>query len=778
MKDGKVVTRKELFLHTVTSKAAKGIFTQLFCLVGSFVLSGGAVFGSYAPFGSAIVAAVPFKNMLASVVGSIFGYIILTPSSSFRYIATILAIAAIRWTLSDIKKINKSALYAPLVAFLPMMATGLVLVFVGGVEANLIAMCVIEALLCAVSAFFFYKTTVVLKSTRGISTLSHQEVACLVMTGCIFLLAVSGIQFGGVSVGRIAAVLVIMLCARYGGVTGGCIAGVATGAIFSMTDTSLLFLAAAYAFGGLMAGLFSPIGKITTVISFFLCHVVLAFQAGNTQIMLASVYEVIIAGGVFMLLPKDLGGQISQVFAPATDQIRSEGLRKNIIMRLDFASNALKDVSNSVDTVAEKMRQIYSYDISGVYAQAAEQTCNHCGLRAYCWDKEREESYNDFYGLSDLLKKNGRISEEDFTATFNKKCCKSKEMANSINQQYDSYHAYLSAERRVGEIRSVVAGQFAGLSEILAEMADEFAQYQKFDTAVAQRVSSVLKEMGITPIDVSCRVDRLNRMTVEIETAELDKSLVKKAQLTKEISKACGRYMDTPCISYAASRCRMQVSERPLYDVQIGSAQHVSGNGQLCGDSYNYFTDGMGRMIALISDGMGTGGRAAVDGSMAESIMTKLTKAGLGFDCALQVVNSALLVKSGDESLATLDILCIDMFSGKTNVMKAGAPLTLIRKGDKVERVDFSSLPIGILPQAKLSHQETKLVEGDWVVMISDGAVATGDDWLESMVKEWKRKSAPELAKAIVKEARNRRTDGYDDDITAIAFCMMNNVRG
>ena len=93
----------------------------------------------------------------------------------------------------------------------------------------------------------------------------------------------------------------------------------------------------------------------------------------------------------------------------------------------------------------------------------------------------------------------------------------------------------------------------------------------------------------------------------------------------------------------------------------MGAAQHACDQGQLCGDHYDVFADGRGRMVVIISDGMGTGGRAAVDGAMAAGIMGKLIKAGLGFDCALRIVNSALVVKSGDESLATLDVATVDL---------------------------------------------------------------------------------------------------------------------
>ena len=116
------------------------------------------MFGSYAPFGASMTAAVPFKNLLSSIAGVSLGYILFTPGGSFRYVATVLAIGAIRWTLSDLKKINASRFFAPVVAFIPMLATGLVLAAVGDFAGSLVAMCVIEALLAAVGGYFFSRS--------------------------------------------------------------------------------------------------------------------------------------------------------------------------------------------------------------------------------------------------------------------------------------------------------------------------------------------------------------------------------------------------------------------------------------------------------------------------------------------------------------------------------------------------------------------------------------------------------------------------------------------
>lgn len=229
MKIQRAAAAKGFFEHTMASKTARTLVLQGVYFLAGILVSGGAVFGSYAPFGASMVAAVPFRNLLSSLAGTALGYIMFSPGGSFRYVATVLAVSAIRWTLSDLQKINRSRFFAPVISFIPMLATGLVLAAVGSFAGNLLAMCLIEALLCAVGAYFFNRTITLSAGSRGITTFNQQEIACIAMTGCILLLAFSSISVAGISLGRVAAVLAILFCARYGAVSGGCISGVATG---------------------------------------------------------------------------------------------------------------------------------------------------------------------------------------------------------------------------------------------------------------------------------------------------------------------------------------------------------------------------------------------------------------------------------------------------------------------------------------------------------------------------------------------------------------------
>ncbi len=757
-------------------EGARSIFIHIATFICGFLAAKATVFEAYAPFGISVVAAVPFPTVFSSFLGALAGYVIMPAGGgSFRYVAAMVAVMAIRWTLSDIKKINRHFLYSAVVSLIPTFATGLAMMSVGGFSPRLFSLYTTEALLSGAAAYFISRTVVMLSGTRSLGMLMPQELACLIMSGCIGILALSDFTIGTLSLGRIFSVIIILFSARFGGIPGGAISGIATGIVLSLASEDFAFIGSAYAFGGLMGGLFSPVGKIASSVAFILSSIVTGMQTGDTANIIRVIYEIIIASIIFVVLPKNTASFLKSVFISKNNDEHAEGLRKSIIMRLDFASKALSNVSDDVEEVSQRLSRIVTPTMDSVYKEAVENTCSRCGMKVFCWEHRDGVSLESFEYVSGKLKTDGEIKADGFRDDFKKKCCRTNEMASAVNKSYKHYLASEAAEKRIDEVRQVVAGQFCGLGDILGEMAEEYSNYEVFDDDLAEQITIKFKELGLTPDSVSCRIDYLGRMTIEAETADTDRKKIKRALMVHEISRLCGRNFDTPSLTSAFGSLRITMCERPCLDVEIAGSQHTCGDGRLCGDHITYFTDGTGKLTAIISDGMGTGGRAAVDGGMASSIMEKLLKAGLGYDCSLKVVNSALLVKSGDESLATLDVVSVDLYNGKTNFMKAGAALSFIRKLGDMYRVETPSLPAGILPQVEFTYTEDELMEGDIIVMVSDGAIATGEEWIERIIQSWEDKSMQQLADCIIDEAVARRSDGHDDDITVIAMQIKSN---
>ena len=769
MQSLKAIKKKKSQELSVKDMLRLALVQVVYFLLGLLV-SKGAVLGTLAPFGAAFAAAVPFSYVPAASIGAGLGYILLGSSDTFRYVAVVAAIAALRWLLNDIKKVSTSVLFAPLVAFTPMFATGVTLLFVSTSRMTDFSLSLMEAVVAGAGAYFLSRTANLLMSFRALGAFSKQELAVLSFSGCILVLSLGSLTVYGISVGRIFAVLIILIAARFGGVSGGSIFGTATGVMFSLISTDMAFLGGGYAFGGLMGGLFASTGKLAVAIAFTICNSVLSFASENTQMVLRIFAESAFAVGLFMLIPKEAGIRLKSAFEPKEEKAGADAIKNNVIARLSFASKALDGVKDCVQSVAARLKEKSGDKFEYIYSFAAETTCKSCGLKSYCWQNQADITKDDFYRLGEVLKAEGFVTDKTVEDKFTKKCCKPREIAKSINEGYRDYLSAMEADRRITQVRSATAGQISGVSRLLSDLCDEFDTFERFDTAAADRLSEKLRREGFMVLDCACRFEQGKGMTVELELGLSRKKEINKSELRRSVGGCCGRVFDAPCVSVSEDSVRLVFSELARFDADIGSSQHIAGGKGLCGDSANYFASGSGNMIAVISDGMGTGGRAAVDSNMAVSILKKLIEAGLSFDSALSVINASLMVKSEDESLATLDVVDINLFSGKTTFFKAGAPLTFVKRAGRILKRESPSLPAGILNDVKFAKDSLTLHHGDRILMVSDGALFADDGWLCEMLKGWNEASAKDFASLVINEAIKRRNDGYDDDITAIAI--------
>ncbi len=751
-----------------------GVHSVYFVL--GFMVSKGAVFGNIAPFGVSLVAAVPMKYIGAAVGGASFGHIFLSPENSFRYIAVIIASSALRWLFSDIKAISRSKLFPAIIAFTPLFVTGLVLSFVSEAGTSLLGRSLVEALLSATGGYFLGRTVSLLSSLRGLWGFSKTELSCLGVTGTILILSLLPVSFFGISLGRFLAVLCILMCARYGGVALSAVAATATGAVFSATSVSMAFLGGSYALGGLAAGVLSSLGKLPVGVGFTLCSVIMSFPCKDNSLILCLFSESLLATGVFMLIPESVGNFLRVAFLPSVRSERETALRTGIVSRLQHASAALGGVKNCVKEVSEKLGAADRERSSMViFENAAERTCKSCGLRVFCWERHKGVTLDELRGVGKKLFESGYVTQDDINEKFSKKCCKSAELAESIQESYREFLYAEAANKRITQLRSVVAGEFLGVEKLLFDLSEEFSESEDFDEEKALEISEELRAMGFVAVNCCCRIQKSGRMIVELIMHKSSRRDLDLKEIHHAVSAVCARRFERPRESLESDRYRIVMSELSLYDVDIGSSQHTAGGGNLCGDSMDYFLKGDGTLSVLISDGMGTGGAAAVDANMSVSIMSRLLKAGISPDCALSVVNSSLMVKSSDETTATVDLLEVNLFSGKVNLFKAGAPLTFIKRGGKILRREAPSLPVGIISDVHFSKDALTLKEGDAVLMVSDGVLAGDDEWVEELLLNWKDASAKEVASIAVNEARNRRKDGHEDDITAVALKFLRN---
>jgi stage II sporulation protein E len=214
--------------------------------------------------------------------------------------------------------------------------------------------------------------------------------------------------------------------------------------------------------------------------------------------------------------------------------------------------------------------------------------------------------------------------------------------------------------------------------------------------------------------------------------------------------------------------------EAEPYSVSVGIASMKKKGESVSGDRGTYFKTDQGVLCILLSDGMGSGESAARESTAAVRILERFLRTGVDPAVAMRILNSVLLLKNETEwGFATVDLMCIDLFTGDTAFYKYGAAPSYVRCGRTVRRVRSENLAAGLMPGDKCAPDIVRLrMKPGYVALIaSDGVIAeTKDDWIRALLADHAAADTKELARETLKTALTQY--GCSDDMTVLAVRM------
>lgn len=732
-----------------------------------FLLSRATAFETFLPFGTAFCAGINKYYSLSALIGVIFGSIhTVNGVTGVIYIGASIVAIALKWTLCITG--DEKPFCSAVSALSGSLFCTVCAVFSYDYSFDSLIRGIGETLFATGTAYFISIALPLISSGKNMCKMTAEELCSALIGTGVMLIAISPYTVFGFSVARLVAFVVILCSATYGTEASGGICGIVLGFCMSICYDNAQFIIASYALCGLLAGVFSKLGKAFGIACAMLGVLLAATGLKEISGAYVMLIEAAMSVAIFCFLPKKMKNALVDFFAPGAQMTKVDGLRRNTVMRMRFASDALTDVSETVEEVAKKLSTLNEPSLYDVFIKTEESACKNCGLRLHCYETLKSKTYEAFIEMSKSIRKNGRPREEDYPEKWVSRCISPKKVADAFYEYYEEYENHCNAEQRIMQIRSVVSDQMAGLSEMLYDMADELNESERYDMSAASAIDSALRKMGIVASDVCCKLDSSLRMIVEICAPTNRGGKVSKMTLLKTANRACGRRFNPPNIVNAGSKLLITLTEQAYYKVDVGVSQICCKNEKMCGDTYSFFNDGRGKTIMLLSDGMGCGGRAAVDSSMAAGLMKRLLKAGFGFECSLKLLNSAMMFKSCDESLATVDITAIDLFSGQADFYKAGSPDTIVIKNKRQGRAKGRSCPAGIVRDVSFDKTTAMLDDKNIVIMTSDGVCDSDDDWLITAANKIPSASAQQIAEQLCQMALRRRDDGHEDDITVM----------
>ncbi len=728
---------------------------------------------AFSPFGVAFASSGGKRFITISALGASLGYILSGDSiSSLRYIASILALVVIFGALKPFKDLRDS-LATPLIStFICLFVTGLAVALAGNFNFISLLICFSESLFGACATFLFTESRTVLNLKGSIFSLTSKEAISLIISFSLLLLSLKNVSFFNVYPAHIIATVIILICGRYSKEAGGTIVGVCTG-ITMCLGTQNVFLLAFYSLGGLVSGVVSTFGKIASFLAFSLSGVLVSIIAYERPSNLGVLIETVIAGLIFILLPKKINNKLEDVLSPKVSSPIIDNVKTNILRKLKNASEISNEICDSLNLVSDALSKTEKTDINNICQKTKERVCGSCGLYDACWKESLNDTQDCFNTLISMKKEGVYLEYKTIPQQFASKCIRSEMVSSSLNKLFSEYIIKERLESRINEIQLLASEQFVNVAALLDSLCENLTDEVRFDMDIAAKSRTAAVALGFEPIESCCVVNSLEKIIVELKTKKIKNNQGIKA-LLRQLEIISNKKLEYPEIINTESVTTLIFKEKSDFSVISSGVQYCAEGQKYSGDTFSTFKDNNGIFYCVICDGMGTGTKAAIGSNLAVSLLEKLIKAGFGVEAAINTVNTSLISKSGEECSVTLDLAAVDLFTGYVEFYKCGAQDCIVRKNKRIHYINSPSLPLGIIKDADISQGNGSLSEGDVIIMSTDGVREEDFYIIEREVKRFNNENVRAFTEGLGEKIREIQAEG-NDDLTIVTLLLQKN---
>ena len=565
---------KDKIFEVAKNYSLKILFFKAVCFIAGVFVSKGSVFGHYYPFGLSFSASAPSKFFVPMTIGAALGYLFpLRLATSVRYISSLAAIVAIRWTFSDFKKIKNSNFYIPLVVFFSSLITGIAVNCAGSFDGSIIFVSVLESLIAAVASYFFDKSYKII-SSKSVHKISYRELIYIAISIGLILFSAEGVRFGSTSIGRTLAIAIVLVVSYSFGTVGGLVFGATFGAIFGLSSLGFTHVSGLYAFSGMISGLCSGLGRVPISVAFLITQVLFSFQLGDASKIIIGLYESVFAIFLFLIIPKKSLKSLSMVLQ--RNNYSKRDFKDIIVSKLDFTSKFLLGVPKIISKVSESAFGRGSNNLRNSYEEAVINICNTCSKCSYCYGERKEQTAKNLNAAVDNATRGSVNAVNIFSETFRTVCFKSDDIINTLNHLYEEHLKNESEKMHIYDLKNAANGQLSAVSDLLGELSSEISDSENYDDNLSQKIIENLSRHGLVVSNIVCRRNPQNKILLEIECKNRFKNMINQ-KFCEIISKTAGTDFCKSVIVGMGESFRVQMCEKTKYKVEFDVAQHSCG---------------------------------------------------------------------------------------------------------------------------------------------------------------------------------------------------------
>ncbi|WP_353094407.1 stage II sporulation protein E [Tissierella praeacuta] len=751
----------------------------IIAIIMGFFLARVNVFTKLTPFGFSFLASyLIMKNLSIPIFLSVvLGTLSFQGTKSTSYILSYVLIYAF-FTLFKEER-NYSLLKTALVsAFIFTLCRILGIVFGKTVFIYDLFIVIFEGVV-AFTMTYIFSFSIPIEKING-ANFNNEKIICSFITLALTLAGIKDISIMGVAIKNLVSIIIILhLAYNYGAFLSG-VTGIVLGMVAYISHPEMPFIIGIFGITGLLAGIFKDLGIFGSVLGFLLGNGIISFYINGLGTSFLNFKEIIIASLFFLITADKMSSKISKLFTMDLDLKKGYAEKKDeiVVKKLNRMSDLFNNLSS---TFKESMEEKDFNSANEVYSMVdgiANNICVNCSRHEECWEKNYYRSYQNFFNLVGLVEVNSSDNELIYSEA-NEFCIRPREIIETIDKAVERVKLNYNWQLKLMESRLLLSEQLEGISKAIRDMTADIYTSSTFNKEVEENLYKDLKNNRIDIKDIS--VVQMGEEDFEI-FVDLNTPMSANSKLKTMVSQSLGSPVvsDTGFNDISSKRQRFKLLKSNRFNAMTKMATMSNSENKISGDNFT-FGEIDNIHYSALSDGMGIGRKANEESTVAISLLEKLMEANVDKDIIIKTINSVLRTKSNDEMFATLDLSFIDLYLGKLQMIKTGAPATFIKKKDRVEIINSRTLPVGILKDVDFNLYEEYIEDGDIIVMVSDGVldanryIEDAELWMKDIITKIDSINPQAIANEILNEASCIVSDGRDD-MTVLVTKVWKNI--
>ncbi len=396
---------------------------------------------------------------------------------------------------------------------------------------------------------------------------------------------------------------------------------------------------------------------------------------------------------------------------------------------LEEVSEALDSLSQTVALLSDRLRRPDIGDIKALCESGFERYCRKCSLSPVCYGKEAVATFDLMGKFTSALSAKGRIDMSDVPAYAGEKCFNILKIVSEVNLNYSKHLESLIRDDRT----SVFAIDYKAMSKLISQASKVNDLEYEFDRELSKKLMHAIRYMDFDAENVYIYGKR--KKNIRVSGINLSQVKLGAEDIRNAFEKVCGVKLTPPVFEIDEDVVSMTLSSERGYEVNYASASVKMEESDTNGDTSAFFESRDGKFYHLISDGMGSGREAAMTSRLCTMFLTKLLSAGCESSIVIEMLNGFIRSRR-TECSAGVDLVELDLISGKGCFIKSGAAPSYIIRDKNLYKLQSKTLPIGILKETDAEVINFELCDGDVIVMFSDGVASSLEDgaWLTELL--------------------------------------------